>query len=104
MSITLEQLVEHSRKKRIFAKKFGVSMRVVQKCIDELASFGLTTNGEFDVEDVIEYASDPENILYNLIDWTADTDTQKAQINVILQNISLLISSSDNKAFNIKLK
>jgi len=100
MTITLAQMKEHSRNKRLFAKKYGVTMRIVQQCISELISYGQLNGWEFTIGEILEYANDEDNVLYQLIDWTDTAEGKISQVNTILQNISLLISI-DNKAFEV---
>lgn len=95
MYATLSQLKTYNKQKKFFSKLFKANESTVQKCSDALVEIASANNGVITAAAFEQAAQSDTNVLHQIFDWNLTQEERLSQAAYILENIPLLISSSN---------
>jgi len=94
MAITVNDIVGHKRRKKIFAKMLNVTPRVIQELMDELLVVSAANSNVLSGSNVETWAeANTDSVIYSLLDWEDTEQNRIDYIESLLNDIEILISS-----------
>jgi hypothetical protein len=100
--ITLYDIEQYKKTKKLFSKLFKADEATIQKCADEIISLSIKNSGKIQSQHIVFFIEDNTTYLSKAFVNLKSHDEKLNLANDILSKITLLISS-DGKAYKIKL-